>query len=263
MDKKKNTFQIIIAHPVPEEGQKIKTLLERSGLFSVCYITHSGKECLIKTLSLEPDLVIVHAVLEQIDGLGVLQKLEELPLEKTKRLYLTNYNSYLNNYVALEGVDHCILLPCPDELLLRRVQELLMPPTISATDGEIDAQTMRILQDIGAPVNQKGYYYTLDAVRALVRDPELVMRRVVTAELYGGIAKKHRLRKADQVERCIRTLTEHIFLHSSVQILRMYFSMADIQRSHIKNTVFLTTVTKRVTNALHEHERDDSAHEGG
>ena len=260
MEQTKKIFQVILAHPVPEEGRRMAALLEQSGLFAVCHMTHDGEDCLRQVVSLEPDLVIVHAVLAGIDGLGVLQKLEELSLEKVKRLYLTNYNSYLNNYAAMDGVDHCILLPCPDELLLRRVQELLRPPPAAATDEEIDAQTARVLQDLGAPANYKGYYYVLDAVRVLVRDPELVMRRVVTSKLYGDIAKKYSLEKVDQVERCMRTLTDHLFMHSGVQILRQYFSTADIQRSRIKNTVFLTIIARRVTDAL---QRKTGGHVGG
>lgn len=257
MDNEKNRFQVIIAHPVPEEGRKIATVLEQSGRFSVCYMTHNGEDCLKKTLSLEPDLVIVHAVLEGIDGLEVLQKLAGVPQEKTKRLYITNYNSLLNNYAVLSGVDHCILLPCPDELLLRRTVELVLPPRVSATDEEIDAHTARILHELGAPTNKKGYYYAIDAVRVLVRDPELVIRRTVTTELYGGVAKRHMLKNGQQVERCLRTLTEYIFMHSGVQVLKRYFSMADIQRSHTTSTVFLTTVANLVTEALQE-ETDES-----
>lgn len=262
MDKKKDTFQVIIAHPVPEESQRIAALLEQNGLFRVCYATHNGEDCLSQTVLLEPDLVIVHAVLEGIDGLEVLQKLAKLlPQDTTKRLYITSYNSYLNHYAALDGVDHCILLPCSDELLLRRAVELLLPPQLSATDEEIDACTMRILHNIGASRNKKGYYYAVDAVRVLVRDPELVVRRVVTTELYGGIAKKHKLKNAQQVERCLRTLTDRIFMHGSIQSLRQYFSAADIQRSRIKNTVFLTTIAKRVTDAL-QGETEGNGHKG-
>ena len=247
MDKK---FQVIIAHPIPEERQRIATLFENSGIFCVCHMTHDGLDCLREVVSVQPDLVLVHGVLDKIDGLEVLRRLEEFPLSKTKRIYTTNYSNYLAEHALMTGANHCILTPCPDEVLVQRACALLLPPQEAASDEEINAYTAHILHRVSAPANKKGYFYALDGVRILVRDPKLVMRRKVITELYGTIAQLHGLERAEQVERCLRTLTGRIFSKNSMATLREYFNLADVQRGHITNTAFLTAISKRVTEEL-------------
>ena len=250
MERKKHTLRVIIAHPIPEERQRIATLLENSGLFSVRHMTHDGLDCLREAVAIQPDLVLVHGVLDKIDGLEVLRRLQEFPLPTTRRIYLTHYNNYLVEHALLAGAHHCIMMPCPDEVLLRRAIELILPPQESASNEEINAHTARILHGISAPTNKKGYYYAIDAVRILVRDPKLVMRRKVITELYGAIAQMHGLEKIEQVERCLRTLTSRVFSHNSFRTLQTYFNLADIQRGHITNTAFLTAIAKHVTAVL-------------
>lgn len=255
MEKKNNTFQVIIAHPIPEERQRIANLLERGGIFSVCYMTHDGLDCLQKAVSVQPDLVLVHAVLDKLDGLEVLRRMAEFPLPKTRRIYMTNYNNYLTEHAVLTGADHCILTPCSDEALVQRAGELLLPPQDAATDEEINTHTARILHIISTSENKKGYYYAIDGVRILVRDPKLVMRRKVTTELYGGIARINGLESSKQVERCLRTLTNRVFLENSLKVLERYFSPADIQRAHVTNTAFLSAIARHVMEDLRGESR--------
>ena len=250
MEKKRTIFQVIIAHPIPEECQRLATLFEDSGVFSVCYTTHDGLACLREVVSRQPDLVLVHAVLDQIDGLELLRRLDEFPLSKTKRIYLTNYSNFLAEHAVLTGADHCILMPCSDEILLRRARGLILPPQEAARDEVINAHTARILRLISAPESEKGYYYAIDGVRILVRDPKLVMRRKVTTELYGGIANLHSLPNSMQVERCLRTLTRRVFADNSASLLELYFNLADVQRASITNTAFLTAIARHVTAIL-------------
>lgn len=250
MENRRNTFQVIIAHSIPEECQRLAALFEDSGLFSVCYTTHDGLDCLQEIASRQPDLVLVHAVLDGIDGLELLRRLEEFQLPNTKRIYLTNYNNFLTEYAALTGVDHCILTPCADEVLIQRARDLLMPPQGTISDEAINAHTARILHLLSAPENKKGYFYAIDGVRILVRDPMLVMRRKVTTELYGGIADLHDLPNSLQVERCLRTLTNRIFADNSARRLELYFNLADVQSAHATNTAFLTAIARHVTAAL-------------
>lgn len=248
--EKKNTFQVIIAHPIPEECDRIAAAFTRSGDFTVCHKTHDGLDCLQKAVALQPDLLLIHAVLDKLDGLEVLRRLGEFPLSKTKRVYITNYNNFLTEHAVLAGADHCILIPCPDEVLVRRASELVLPPQTSATDAELNAHISGILHILGASDRKKGYYYAIDGGRILIRDPKLVMRRKVTTELYGTIAQLHSLPNSNRVERCLRTLTDRLFLINSAKTLERYFSPVDVQQGRITNTAFLVAISQHVTAQL-------------
>lgn len=260
--EKRNTFRIIIAHPVPEECDRIAAVFERSGVFCVCHRTHNGLDCLQKVMSLQPDLVLIHAVLDQMDGLEVLRRLSESLRAKTKRVYITNYNNFLAEHAVLVGADHCILMPCSDEVLVRRASELVLPPQTSATDEELTGRVSGILHTLGASDRKKGYYYAIDGTRILIRNPKLVMRRKVTTELYGTIAQIHGLRDDKQVERCLRTLTHRIFRINTAKTLEQYFSPADVQQGHITSTAFLVALSQHVTAQLRAEKAatQDSVH---
>ncbi len=250
MDGTKGKYQVIIAHPIPEEQRRIAKLLAGSGVFSVIHTTHDGLDCLRETVATQPDLVLVCAVLDQIDGLELLRRLRERTLGRTKLLYITSYRSYLSQHALLAGADHCILAPCADEMLLQRALDLVLPIPVVASDEEIDQLTSHILRAIGVSENKKGYYYALDGVRMLIRDPKLVMRRQMTTELYGGIAKLNQVERPERIERCLRTMTMRLFTKSRLETLEEYFNPADVKRCRITNTAFLTAIAQHVTDAL-------------
>ncbi len=254
MEKKKHTLQVIIAHPDPAEQQRIASALKRGGVFSICHITHDGLDCLREVVSVQPDLLILAMVLEKIDGLEVLRRLQEFSLKNTKYMVIADHHSYLLQHAALAGADHCILTPFSHEVLAQRAKDLVLPPEVVYSDQEIDAQTVRVLMALGARENTKGYLYVLDGVRILVRDPRLVSRRRVTDELYGSIAKFHDLNNSNQVERAIRTLTARIFRENSAELLEQYFGPVGIRRARITNTDFLTSLTRTVTENLRSAE---------
>lgn len=249
MDEAGETKQLIIAHALPESQRRLAALLEDGGIFSVCHMTHDGLDCLEQIAAIRPDLVILSSVLDQMDGLEVLRRAKELSLD-TKFLFITTYKNFLADHAALAGADHCILEPCPDQVLAQRAQELVLPPKERFSDEEIDRQTVRVLHAISAPTNLKGYQYAIDSVRILNRDPELVTRRRVTQGLYGAVARLHGISNPKQVERCLRTLTERIFTDSSMETLEKYFNCVYVQHSDIPNTAFLQAVAGHVATAL-------------
>lgn len=254
MEKKKRMLRAIIAHPDPDEQRRITSALEQDGVFSVCHMTHDGLDCLREAVSVQPDLLILAMVLEKIDGLEVLRRLQEFSLKNTKYLVVTDRHSYLVAHAALAGADHCILTPYSHEVLAQRARELVSPPEAVYSDRQIDEQTIRILRTMSARENTKGYLYALDGVRILMRDPRLVSRRRVTDELYGSIAKRHNLKNSNQVERAMRTLTAHIFQKNSAEFLGQYFTPADIRRARITNTDFLVNLTSLAAEGLRSAE---------
>lgn len=249
MEKDEGARRLIIAHALPESQRRLALLLEEGGRFSVCHMTHDGLDCLEKIAAIRPDLVILSSVLDRVDGLEVLRRAKELSLD-TKFLFITTYKSFLADHASLAGADHCILEPCPDQILTQRALELVLPPQGRFSDEEIDRQTARVLQAISAPTNLKGYHYAVDSVRILNRDPKLVTRRKVTQELYGAVAELHGVSNPKQVERCLRTLTDRVFTDSSIETLEEYFQSVYVQHSDIPNTAFLQAVAGHVAAAL-------------
>lgn len=248
---KEKTFQVIVAHAVPEEQARIRKALEGSGRFRVSYMTHDGLDCLREVVARQPDLVVLDMVLDKIDALEVLRRLKAFSLSGTKYLVTSCYAGYLGEQAVLAGASYCLLAPYSYEVLTERATQLLVPPQAVFSDHEIDKATAYILRQISAPEHLIGYSYVLESMRILIRDPEIIRRRRVTQELYQVMADSHQIPLA-RVERVMRTLTEHIFKHNAVETLTRFFNLAHVHRGSISNTAFLSAVCALVQARLEE-----------
>lgn len=248
---KRKVFQVVLAHPVPEEQQRIRKALEKSGQFRVVYTTHDGLDCLREVIAQQPDLVVLDMVLDKIDGLEVLRRLKEFSPSRTKCLVTSCYAGYLSEQAVLAGADYCILAPYSCEVLVERALQLLVPPKSMLSDQEIDRETIRVLGQMGAPDHLYGYTFTIEAVRIVVRDPEVIRSRRVTQEIYQALADAHGI-PLSRVERVMRTLTEHIFKAHPSEYLAQFFNMSAVHRGRIANTAFLSAVSARVIERLNE-----------
>lgn len=249
MERKRKTMRAIIAHPIPEEQARIASILKKTGIFQVRYMTHDGLDCLREVISTQPDLLILDAVLDKIDGLEVLRRLKEFPLIRTKCLMLTSYSSYIKDYALCLGADYCLMAPYADGVLAEAARMQVLPPEASFDDREIDAESARILRNIGVPTRLKAYPFVQAAVRILIRDPDLVRRRCVVKGLYGSIAQYFKVPDS-RVERAMRTLTNRVFDKGDREYLAQYFTSSDMQQAHATNTDFLVTLTHLVKEAL-------------
>lgn len=249
MERKRKFMQVVIAHPIPEEQLRIASLLKQEGMFRVRHMTHDGLDCLREVVATQPDLLIIDTVLDKIDGLEVLRRLKEFPLRRTKCLLLTSYQGYLKDHALSLDADYCLLAPFADGVLLEAVRMLMLPSEPSASDRDIDAQTIRLLRDIGVPNRLKAYPYVLAGVRILYRDPGLVRRRRVVKDLYGAVAQHFGVTPLN-VERAMRTLSNRAFDKGDRESLTRCFNPADVQQGHIINTDFLVAITRQVTQNL-------------
>lgn len=239
---KGKTFRVVVAHPVPEEQNRIRQTLEESGRFQVSYMTHDGLDCLREIVAQQPDLVILDMVLDKIDALEVLRRVKEFSLPATRYLVTSCYAGYLSEQAVLAGADYCLLAPYSCEVLAERATQLLVPPGPTFSNQEIDKVTAQILLQISAPDHLIGYSFVQEGVRILIRDPEIIRHRKVTQELYQVLADAHHI-PLSRVERVMRTLTEHVFKNNSPEDLARFFNMASIHRGGISNTAFLSAVS--------------------
>lgn len=244
MKEQTSPFQVIIAHPIPAEQIRLASILERDGLFRVLLTTHSGLDCLRQTLDHRPALLVLDAVLEQMDGLEVLRRLQDV-FPRPRCLLVTSYGAYVQGYAQCIGADYCLIAPYSDKALLDSARMLVQPPEAAFSDRDIDAATVRALGELDVPGRLKAYPYVEDAVRLLLRDPDLVRRRQVIQRLYRGVAA-NRAVSDRQVERNLRTLVRHVFDRCDPDRLAEFFGGSDLRQFHATNTDFLLALAGHV-----------------
>lgn len=262
MQERKTVFPAIVAHSIPAEQARVTSILENSGLFQVTFTTHDGLECLRHVLDSRPALLVLDAVLDQLDGLEVLRRLQELPEPRPRCLMVTAFGNYVQEYAQCLGADYCLIAPYSDKALADSARMLVLPQSLFFTDRKIDAVVVQALQELDAPSRLKGYSYVREGVRLLIRDPDLVRRRCVVKDLYGVIAAQHGVAGIQPIERAMRTLVDHVFSHSDPRSRAKYFSGADLRQSHATNTDFLLALARFVRTTLESDQAGQSAAQG-
>lgn len=211
-------------------------------------IAKDGREALELIVERKPDLVILDIIMPHLDGLGVLEKLNTMDLEKTPRIIILSAvgQDKITQQAITLGADYYTVKPSDMEVFTKRIREMFnSAPTIqessaqsnrvsypttssyiltsepkSKTPVDLETEITNIIHEIGVPAHIKGYMYLREAITMVVNDMELLS--AVTKELYPSIAKKYNT-TASRVERAIRHAIEVAWGRGQIEAINKLF----------------------------------------
>lgn len=208
-------------------------------------IAKDGREALDLIVERKPDLVILDIIMPHLDGLGVLEKLNTMDLEKVPRIIILSAvgQDKITQQAITLGADYYTVKPFDMEVFTKRIREMfnsaptsvsqasvrvsyptssIMSSTETKTKAPIDLETeiTSIIHEIGVPAHIKGYMYLREAITMVVNDMELLS--AVTKELYPSIAKKYNT-TASRVERAIRHAIEVAWGRGQIEAINKLF----------------------------------------
>lgn len=212
-------------------------------------IAKDGREALNLIIERQPDLVILDIIMPHLDGLGVLEKLNTMNLEKTPRIIILSAvgQDKITQQAITLGADYYIVKPFDMEVFIKRIREMFnSAPTMrqdsipqsnrlsysttssyilsseskSKTPIDLETEITNIIHEIGVPAHIKGYMYLREAITMVVNDMELLS--AVTKELYPSIAKKYNT-TASRVERAIRHAIEVAWGRGQIEAINKLF----------------------------------------
>jgi two-component system response regulator (stage 0 sporulation protein A) len=210
------TARILIA---AKEEQERNQMADRLGLypgFTVVGNTGSGGDVLRLVMEKSPDVIVCDLFLPEYDALAILDQLRSMSLTQLPKVIVVSSVTVesMIQKAFVKGADDYILKPVSDEILIRRICELMglaVRPEAesSARRGEDRLtgadRTVQMISTlflrIGLPAHLLGFRFAQDAVVMLLDDPMLMRNR--TKVLYPAIAARHRT-TAFCVERAIR-----------------------------------------------------------
>ncbi|MDR3289339.1 MAG: sporulation transcription factor Spo0A, partial [Peptococcaceae bacterium] len=207
----------------------------------------------------EPDLVIIDLVMPNLDGLGVLEKINARTMaQRPKIIMLTAFGQENLTYQAmLLGIDYFILKPFDLEILGKRIRALTeekpsnmisqvsAPIVTSAGSGiNLSVEVTNMMHQIGIPAHVKGYQYIREAILLVVEDVSLL--GAVTKELYPMIAKKYNTAPS-RVERGIRHAIELAWERGHTETLKRIFGYSmNIERQKPTNSEFIALLADKL-----------------
>lgn len=219
---------------------------------------YNGQECLELVEEVQPDVLILDIIMPHLDGLAVLEKLNDRQLEKRPNIImLTAFGQEDVTKKAVElGAAYYVLKPFDMDTLMNKIRDVSgqgTPYTRSSMATEfkrenkplnLDASITSIIHEIGVPAHIKGYMYLREAITMVYKDIELLGS--ITKVLYPEIAK-HFNTTASRVERAIRHAIEVAWSRGNIDsISKMFGYTVSVSKAKPTNSEFIAMVADKL-----------------
>lgn len=222
-------IRILIADDNYEFGMTLKNYLSNDESMEVIKIARDGEEAYSDIVRLKPDVVLLDVIMPNLDGIGVLEKLNKSKLENnpTKIMISAVGQDKITQKAIVLGADYYIVKPFDISILTQRIKEIktedperirdislnreIKSPYITVRGNEenkkenLEAAVTNVIHEVGVPAHIKGYQFLREAIIMSVNNIEMINQ--ITKQLYPDIATKYGTTPS-RVERAIRHAIE-------------------------------------------------------
>ncbi len=255
-----NPIKVLIADDNREFCGILKDYFSNDPDFEMIAVCANGMEVLDVIEKQQVEVLVLDLIMPYMDGIGVLEKINQLHLEKRpKIIILTAFGQENITQRAVQlGADYYILKPFNLQVLGERVRQVardIRPRTenLSAPSAyqlppmpskNLEVEVTKVIHEIGVPAHVKGYQYLRDAIMLVVE--EINYLGAVTKELYPTIAVKYDTTPS-RVERAIRHAIELAWDRGDIDKINKVFGYAvSGERGKPTNSEFIAIIADRL-----------------
>ena len=237
---------VLIADDNQEFSMTLATYLKNQEDMVVVGRAKDGNEALDMIPNLMPDVVLLDVIMPHLDGIGVLERINIMKMEKKPiciMLSAVGQDKITQRAIEL-GAQYYVVKPFEIELLVKRIRELKnyrptqnnnfisrdMPVPkqqyIDISRGtekkeeNLEALVTNVIHELGVPAHIKGYQYLREAIMMVVNDIDVINQ--ITKQLYPEIAGKYHTTPS-RVERAIRHAIEVAWGRGQVDTVESIF----------------------------------------
>lgn len=243
----KEKITILIADDNADFANTLASYIERENDMEVIAMARDGNEAVEMITSTEPDIVLLDVIMPHLDGLGVLEKVNEANMSKKPlcvMLSAVGQDKITQRAIEL-GAQYYVVKPFDINLLLKRVRDLRhfkpaqfkntttsllsreikapyieMSPESKKNEENIEALVTNVIHEVGVPAHIKGYQYLREAIIMVVNDIDMINQ--ITKQLYPEIALKYTTTPS-RVERAIRHAIEVAWGRGQTEVVESIF----------------------------------------
>lgn len=260
MFNESNKIKVLIADDNREFCGILRDYFSNDPEFEVVDICANGMEVLNVIETKEVEVLILDLIMPYMDGIGVLEKINELNLPvKPRIIILTAFGQENITQKAVQlGADYYILKPFNLQVLGDRVRQVArdVQPKVehrgpvaqvairTAIPKDMEIEVTKVIHEIGVPAHVKGYQYLRDAIMLVVA--EINYLGAVTKELYPTIAQKYDTTPS-RVERAIRHAIELAWDRGDLDKINKVFGYTiSGERGKPTNSEFIAIIADRL-----------------
>lgn len=236
MNTRENVMRVMVADQdlIQELGRY--DFISRDGGMELVGKYTDGEELYSAILKEQPDVVVMDALLNRLDGIELVRRMKEShPKLPTKYVFLTTIGSESVIQAAFQvGVSYYMLKPFDNQILKRRMKQLMATSTLQEErvvelgeelvpllkERSLEHEVTEMIREIGIPAHIKGYQYIREGIMMTVEDPNML--NYITKLLYPSIAKKYKT-TSSSVERAIRHGIEVAWNRGKMETLQNLF----------------------------------------
>lgn len=251
-ERRMKKIKVLVGDDNREFCELVKEYMLSQSDFELVGVAHNGLDVVAAVERELPDVVVLDIIMPHLDGIGVLEKLNAMSLERRpKIIMLTAFGQEAITQRVIElGADYYVLKPFSLDVLSTRVRQLAngtappVRPVSPQRDRNIDSEVTSVIHEIGIPAHIKGYRYLREAILMVVNRVELLGG--ITKELYPTIARNHNTTPS-RVERAIRHAIEVAWSRGNLETINSLFGhTVNRDRGKPTNSEFIAMVADKL-----------------
>lgn len=241
----KEKISVLIADDNKEFSRTLASYINSQEDMEVIGMAKDGNEAMGIINNVKPDVVLLDVIMPHLDGLGVLERINELEQDKKPICIMLSAvgQDKITQKAILLGAEYYVVKPFDIELLIKRIKEIKnykpgqnnqlflskenKQPYIEIANGgekkeeNLEALVTNVIHEVGVPAHIKGYQYLREAIMMVVNDIDVINQ--ITKSLYPKIAVKFNTTPS-RVERAIRHAIEVAWGRGQQEVVEKIFS---------------------------------------
>ncbi|HCC06728.1 MAG TPA: sporulation transcription factor Spo0A [Clostridiales bacterium] len=255
----KKLTQIVIVDDNLDFCQILQDYFKKQPDMQIIGVGHNGLEAIELIKTKKPDVLILDVIMPHLDGIGVLEKLNDMKLEKKPMIIMLSAvgQEKITSKSLNLGAEYYIIKPFDIEALVTRIREIGDDNIFAKENGggiflkkernanrDLETEVTSIIHEIGVPAHIKGYQYLRDSIMMSVENMEIL--DYITKELYPTIAKKYSTTPS-RVERAIRHAIEVAWERGSTEYIDKLFGYTvNHRKGKPTNSEFIALISDKL-----------------
>ena len=263
MEKEK--IKIVIADDNMEFVSTFARYLEAENDMEVIGTAKDGLEAYDLIIASKPDVVLLDVIMPHLDGIGVLEKLNEYGFMPICIMLSAVGQDKITQRALNLGAGYYMVKPFEVDLLLKRIRDLKMSQNINGKmnffikdakptyinientknkEDNLEALVTNIIHEVGVPAHIKGYQYLRDGIIMVIEDINVLNQ--ITKQLYPDLAKKHKTTPS-RVERAIRHAIEVAWTRGQIETVESIFGYTvNANKGKPTNSEFIAMIADKL-----------------
>ncbi len=237
-------IRVLVADDNREFASTLISYLSKEDDMEVVEVARDGNEAFEKIVNTKPDIVLLDVIMPHLDGLGVLEKINDTEMEKKPMciiLSAVGQDKITQKAIDL-GAQYYIVKPFDISILVKRIKELKyfqpsqyknnfisreiktqyidISPEEKKNEENLEALVTNVIHEVGVPAHIKGYQYLREAIIMVVNNIDIINQ--ITKQLYPDIAQRYGTTPS-RVERAIRHAIEVAWGRGQTEVVESIF----------------------------------------